>query len=344
MFDVVTIGTATRDVFVESDLFKIVRDPAHLERLGFPTGEAQCFALGGKIEIGRPTLSFGGGATNAAVTFRRQGFRTAAVAKIGDDENGSAVFGNMKAHGITSFMPKDKKEGSAYSVILLSPSGERTILSYRGASEDLKINEVPVSKIKAKAAYIVPGRIDFKVIYGLASALKKKGSFIAMNPSSHYLEMGAKRLAPLLKITDVITLNREEAAALTGEKFEHEARIFKAFESLMPGIAVMTDGPNGVLVSNGRNIFSAGVYKEKRIMNRTGAGDAFGSGFVAGLLKHGELSRTASDDAILHAMKLASANATSVVEHMGAQKGILTAREFTSQPRWKALKINVKKI
>jgi len=344
MFDVLTIGTATRDVFIESDLFRIVHDPKHLEKLGFSTGEAQCFALGGKIEVKRPTLAFGGGAANAAITFRREGFRVAAVAKVGDDENGVTVLGNLKAHGVTAFVPKDKREGTAYSVILLSPSGERTILNYRGASEDLKIKEVPLASIKAKAVYIVPGRIELKVIYNLALALKKKGSFIAMNPSSHYLDMGAKKLAPLLKLMDVITLNREEAAMLVNEKFEHETKIFKKFETLVPGIAVMTDGANGVLVSNGKKIYSAGVYKEKKIINRTGAGDAFGSGFVAGLLKHGDLSRGASAEAIMYAMRLASANATSVVEHMGAQAGILKGADFAKDARWKGLTIRVKNL
>ncbi len=342
MFDVVTIGTATRDVFLESDLFRIVSDPKHLRKLGFPTGEAQCFALGGKIEVRKPTLTFGGGAMNAAMTFRREGFRTASVAKVGEDENGTEILASMKKNGIAAFVSVDKKEGTAYSVILLSPSGERTILNYRGASEDLLSRDVLLSKIKARVVYIVPGRIPFSVITAAARAFKKRGTFIAMNPSSHYLDLGARRLAPLLKMIDVITLNREEAAALTGEKYTNEKSIFRKFGSLVPGIAVMTDGPKGVLVSNGREIYSAGVYKEKKIVNRTGAGDAFGSGFVAGLLRYGDLSQNASEKAIVHAMRLASANATSVVEHMGAQTGILTRREFEAQSRWKNLKIGVK--
>src|SRR3989344_9575939 len=96
MLDGVTVGTATRDVFLRSRLFKTVHDPKHLERLGFPTGEAQCFALGAKVEVERPLVSVGGGAANAAGTFARQGVKAAALFKIGKDENGRAVLGDLR--------------------------------------------------------------------------------------------------------------------------------------------------------------------------------------------------------------------------------------------------------
>jgi len=85
-------------------------------------------------------------------------------------------------------------------------------------------------------------------------------------------------------------------------------------------------------------------FKNKKIVNRTGAGDAFGSGFVAGLMRKGTLSRKASDAAIAYAMRLASANATSVVEHMGAQTGVLGRAEFEKNPRWKSLPIKTKNL
>ena len=104
MYDVITIGTATRDVFLTSPLFKIVRDPRHLQKMGFPTGEAQCFALGGKIEISAPVLTTGGGATNAAVSFSRQKLKTAALVKIGDDESANSIINELKNEAITPFV------------------------------------------------------------------------------------------------------------------------------------------------------------------------------------------------------------------------------------------------
>ena len=94
MFDIITIGTATRDVFLTSPLFKVLRDKKHLPKIGFPTGEAQCFTLGGKIEINETVFTTGGGATNAAITFSRHGLKTAALIKIGRDETGRFYCGS----------------------------------------------------------------------------------------------------------------------------------------------------------------------------------------------------------------------------------------------------------
>ena len=114
----------------------------------------------------------------------------------------------------------------------------------------------------------------------------------------------------------------------------------------MDGIAVMTDGPNGAMVSDGESIFSVGTYKEKRVADRTGAGDAFGSGFVAGLMRHheraGKIAPEFSEKAIEYAIKLASANATSVVESIGAEAGILKRTDFESERRFKNLKMQIK--
>ena len=67
------------------------------------------------------------------------------------------------------------------------------------------------------------------------------------------------------------------------------------------------------------------------MVDRTGAGDAFGSGFVAGLIQASRIE---------YAIRLGSANATSVVEYVGAKKGIVTKNDFEKSSRWKNFKIN----
>jgi len=344
MFDVLTIGTATRDVFIKSDAFKVVHDPEHLEKLGFKTGDAECFALGGKIEIVKPEVTVGGGAANAAITFARQGFRTAALMKIGRDEAGEAAIKTLKKEKATALPVFSSDKGTSYSAILLSSIGERTILNYRGASEEMQKNEVPFKKLKAKWAYIVPGRIPFSVISLIVAHLKSQGAKIAMNPSRHYIELGAKQLKPILSRLDVVIMNREEASYLTGIKYEEEKKIFRKLDELVDGIAVMTDGPNGVWVSDGDCLFSAGIYKEQKLVDRTGAGDAFGSGFVAGLMRKGRPGTRFSEAAIEYAIRLGSANATSVVEFIGAQSGILRRADFEGNKRFKKLSLKVKNI
>ena len=106
----------------------------------------------------------------------------------------------------------------------------------------------------------------------------------------------------------------------------------------------MTDGHRGVLVSDGKTVYRAGVYQEREIVDRTGAGDAFGSGFVAGLMgdtRHAtrDTRHAFAKEAIEYAIRLGSANATSVVEYIGGQEGILRRGEFVRHPRWKRFKI-----
>lgn len=334
MFDVITIGTATRDIFLTSSLFKILKDPEHLKRLGFKTGEAECFAFGSKMEVEEPVFSVGGGAANTAVTFTRQGLRTAALMKVGNDLSGKAVSVELKTEGIAPLLAVDKKHGTGYSTILLAPGGERTILVYRGASEGLKRNEVPFSKLKAHWAYIAPGDIPLSVMEEIIARLKKNGVKIAMNPSKYYLSIPKKNMKKLFGELDVISVNREEAAYVTGAPYENERKIFHAFDEIVPGIAVVTDGPRGAMVSDGEFIYRSGIFKEKRIADRTGAGDAFGSGFVAGLLLKNDIH---------YALRLASANATSVVERVGGSAGALSQREF-SKKRWAVLNLDVEKL
>ncbi|KKT92164.1 MAG: PfkB family kinase, nonfunctional [Candidatus Jorgensenbacteria bacterium GW2011_GWA2_45_13] len=334
MFDVITIGTATRDVFLSSPLFKVLKDSEHLKHIGFKTGEAECFALGAKLEVKDPVFAVGGGAANTAVTFARQGFKTAALMKVGSDFSAKAVTAELKEENITSLLAIDKKHGTGYSTILLTPGGERTILVYRGASGGLKNSEVPFSKLKTRWAYIAPGTISFTVMEAIIAHLKKKEIKIAMNPSKTYLSFPKKNIQKLFKELDIITVNREEAAYVTGAPYENERKIFRAFDELVPGIAVVTDGPRGAMVSDGEFLYRSGIFKEKKIADRTGAGDAFGSGFVAGLMQKNDIH---------YALRLASANATSVVEQVGGSTGVLSRNNF-SKKRWTVLNLDVEKL
>ena len=116
----------------------------------------------------------------------------------------------------------------------------------------------------------------------------------------------------------------------------------------MPGIVAVTNGRRGVTVSDGKNIYKAKIFKEKKIVDYTGAGDAFGSGFTAALMEKSQKSKVKSQkfdlEDMKYAIRLASANATSVIEKIGATEGILNKKDFSSGARWKNLKINVKKL
>jgi sugar/nucleoside kinase (ribokinase family) len=332
-FDVITIGTATQDTYLIGKSFRVVDDPHFSEKLGFVEHEGICFTLGGKIEVDDVITTTGGGATNAAVTFSRQGFRTACIAKIGDDLSGKAVEDELRSERITPFLKRDTSGRTAYSTILLTPEGERTILVYRGASEYLSGNDIPWQKLNSRWAYLASGGISFSLLQKLVGHLHRRGTKIAINPGKVQLAMGLAKLTPILRKIDVCILNREEAARLAKAPYGEARKVFDVLDRAVKGILVVTDGPRGSKVSDGTMRLAAGTFKERRVADRTGAGDSFGSGFVAGLMRRPGDYR--------YALRLASANATSNIESIGAKTGILRQAEFEKSARWRRLEINM---
>src|SRR3990167_10820002 len=119
MFDIVSMGSATRDVFLNAVDFKTI-DVAQ-----FSTGKGLCFSLGSKIEIKKIVFTSGGGGTNAAVTFARQGLSVACVGVIGKDLNGQEVLNELLKEGVEiKHFQKHDDNSTAYSVILVDSSGE----------------------------------------------------------------------------------------------------------------------------------------------------------------------------------------------------------------------------
>jgi ribokinase len=176
----------------------------------------------------------------------------------------------------------------------------------------------------------------------LVRELSRAGILIALNPSSYLLEQGQKVLAPILKMSDVIFVNRNEASLLTGIPASQTKKVFTRLDELVRGIAVMTDSARGAIVSDGARMF-AGKTFNARVVDATGAGDAFGGAFVAGLIESREVcgKRVCSEEAMTYALRRASANAASVVEHFGATDGILTKKEFLNNKRWKEYPIKI---
>lgn len=334
MFDIVTIGTATRDVFLKSADFKVLNDPKHLEKLGFPSGEAACFALGSKLEVEAPVFTTGGGAANAAISFARFGLKTTACIRVGDDDSGKAIVQELKNEGIRVVPSFAKNKATAYSTVLLTGSGERTILVYRGAGEHIAEGDIPFSSLNAKWAYIAPGKIPPAVMQKIILFLKKKNIQIAMNPSRGYLSLHDKMIRSVLRHVNVLLVNREEAAHLTGFSRGRDEKLVRGvFDIIESGIAVVTEDLKGAIATDGSFLYRVGIFENVHAVDETGAGDAFGAGFIAGLLEKND---------ILHALRFASANAASVVEHIGATAGTLTKREF-KKDRWQEIALDIEK-
>jgi ribokinase len=362
MYDIITIGTATRDGFFQGINFVKIKDHR------FRVDEGICLPFGSKIEVPKITFTTGGVGTNAATTFSRQGLKTAVICRVGPDVSGEEVIRGLIREGIDiRFVQKDLDTPTAYSVIFLTKSRERTILSYKGTGEELTEKEIPWLKFppeacsrdasasaggpspaeKTKWFFIGSLGGNEKLLQKLFSFAKRNKIKVAGNPGSRELKI-LKKNKNLLNNYDIFIVNQEEASYLTGVPYQKEKEIFQKLDNWVKGIVVMTKGPKGVAVSDGQTIWQAGTFKERKIADRTGAGDAFGSGFVAGLI-HSSKNKFVLIDKIYpkgftsselkSAIRLGSANATSVVEHIGAKEGILTKREFEKNKRWRKLKI-----
>ncbi|HQM35188.1 MAG TPA: carbohydrate kinase family protein [Candidatus Paceibacterota bacterium] len=337
MFDIISIGSATRDAFFEGVPFLEIKDKR------FRVGKGVALPYGGKIKVPKVTFTTGGGGTNTAVTFSRQGLKTSCIFRVGKDVSGEEVIRNLKAEKIdVSFAQIDKTTPTAYSVIFLTKSGERTILSYKGAGENINEKEIPWSKLKCHWLYLNSLGGNLNLLKKALSFAHKNNIFVASNPGSGELK-NLKKHKDLLKFFDIFLVNQEEASYLTDIPYQKEKVIFQKLDQLIEGLVVMTKGPKGVSISDGKFIWHAGIYKEKLVADRTGAGDAFCSGFVSVFakerIKKDEYRSIFEPKQIEEAIKVGSANGTSVVEHIGAKTGILSKNQI-KEKRWQRLPIS----
>ena len=302
---IVSVGAAVQDVFLShSEEFEPVSDTSTHEQF-------MRLELGGKADVNNVTFATGGGATNASVTFARQGIHAIFMGTIGHDPAGQAVLDDLDREGIgTSHVSYNEKYNTGYSVLLLAPTGERTILTYRGASTHYHSKNFDLSQIDADWLYVSSMAGCFEVLDKLFNQAKKKGMKIMFNPGKRELAHPAK-LRALLEDVDVLSVNKEEMAQLV-EGTSSEELTVHALSYVK--IAIVSDGPNGVCASDGKTIVKAGMYQDVKVIDRTGAGDAFGSGF---------LSQWATGESLVDSIVFASANSTSVVQHIGAKTGIL---------------------
>lgn len=305
---VLTIGSASRDVFLLSKAFKIMPMP------GQPGVKAECVTLGAKIEVDDLTFATGGGATNAAVTFGRLGFPTAIMTRIGDDDSGRAVMADLNANNVsTNLVAIAKKESTAYSTLLTAENGERTVLVHRGAAANFSDKDIKPSKIVANAIYLTSLGGNLDLAEKIAKTCKQKGAMLAWNPGSSELKAG-HGLDLIRKLVNILILNLEEAQLLSKQK-SIDPKLQCEYLSLPGSIVVITDGQNGAYARKDKSTWhcrTSGVGS----VSRTGAGDAFGSAFTAAILN--EMS-------IEDALRLGTMNAESVVQHVGAKAGILSA-------------------
>jgi ribokinase len=292
-FDMVSFGSAVIDVFVLTDISE------EKNFISYPAG--------GKILIKDLKFDIGGGGTNTAVAFSRLGFKTGCICKLGKDENGRKIYELLKKEKVIFLGRAIEGELTGYSVILDSKGGERTILTYKGANDKIKFEDIAGFKTKWLYLSSLLGT-SFETQKKLAGIMKKRGTKIAFNPSSYLIKN--ENLDSILKITDILILNKEEAGMLVEHK---EKDLLKGLYNLTKGIVVITDKNKLISCYDGKEKYFLKPHNIK-VVERTGAGDAFASGFVAGRM---------AGKTIKECLKLGLRESESVIKYFGAKNNLL---------------------
>jgi len=323
-FDIVTIGGAMRDIFFSTKEGKVLSNPkdplcSHMI----------AFELGAKVYVDTVNFESGGGANNTATGFSSLGLKTALIARVGNDREGDSLIQNAKKHGIdTSFIEIDKKVSTGFTFILSVQGIKRaqTIFAYRGTSDILKM---PSLNFKTKWIYISSLSCpNWSNILDRAFGLKKSGVKFAWNPANVQLKAGAKKLSPWLKKLDVLIFNEDEARELVlSAKRVKDFRVrslIKIVRQMGPKIVVITVGKKGAYAYDGHKFYFQRPWPSK-VVNITGAGDSFSSGFVASLFYKPKDVR----QALIWGVR----NSASVIHCIGAQGGLLTKAQIIASKK-----------
>ncbi len=296
------IGKANQDVFLSGKIFKAVNDDGVLE---------EQFELGAKLPVEQVVFATGGNAMNASVTFARQGLQAELMCMLGTEPSGRAVVAALDHEGVgTNYVVQDERFETSYSTILLAPSGERTILTYQGAHPHDTGWPFDLDALKQADWLYVSSVGSMALLEKVITIAANYGVQVAFNPGSRELQEIPKVKA-LLEDVAILMVNRDEAKLIVeGSTWEE---LLRHTAHLVP-VAVISDGARGAMVTDRKKIVKAGVYKDVQVLDRTGAGDAFCSGFVA---------MYAQGKSLEEAVLFASANSTGVVGAIGATTGIL---------------------
>ena len=327
MYDVITVGSATVDVFAKthfSELIKIIDPKGETDLLAFPSGS--------KILIDYVEFNTGGGGTNTAVALSRLGHKVAFLGKLGQGTNSDFIHRNLVKEKI-HLLCAHGKGNAGYSIILDTLEHDRTILAYKGINDQLSIKEIPLKKLKTKWFYFgaMMGQ-SFKTLEELADFARRKNIKIAFNPSTYLAEKGPRYLRKILNNTELLVLNKEEACLLAGNEPIEEI-LFK-LKGLGPKIAAVTDGKNQLYVIDKEHIYTA-KPPQVNVVDATGAGDAFASSFLSGIIRKNNVE---------FAIKLGLANSISVIKYYGAKNILLSYKEALNSVKKLKIRVSRKKI
>jgi ribokinase len=326
MLDILCVGDCKIDIFL-----KIPTDNPHF---GLDKEKHKLFlSYGEKIYIDRYVLGIGGNATNTGVGIARLGLKVGLCAEIGKDEFSRKILDQLKQEDInTNFLSQTDKETSIS--IGLNYEGDRTLFTEHVQRE----HNFDFTNLNTKFIYLTSLGNMWETTYQKVLEFKKTNSNkLAFNPGTIQLEKKGKIFMDLLEQTDYLFVNKQEAEeiiygkelGITNGKDDQIKKLLYGLRGLGVKNVIITDGNNGSFVQDENNQFYNLGIEEVNVVEKTGAGDAYTAGFLAAIL---------NEKTIEEAMLWGTLNATSVIQKIGAEEGLLKKTELEEE--LKSTKLN----
>lgn len=325
MFDLICIGDAVIDTFVPlTDAH--VHFNENLREL--------CLRYGDKIPVGDSISQVAGNAANSSVGAARLKLNTAAYINVGGDHDGARIRDHLKDEGVdTRYVIVNKNLPSNHHVVL-NYKGERTILIFH---QPWKYHLPDLDKSRwVYFTSLSPTFVKSNIVDQLINYLERSGAKMLYNPGTFQIKLGVRKNPRLLSLTEVFIVNLEEAKIILGYGEGADIPVKKLLRGICDlglKMVVITDGEKGSYGYDGANYYHLGVFPAK-LVEMTGAGDAFATGLLAGLFYGKDLPE---------AMRWGAANGASVVEKIGPQPGLLTYSQMQENLKENS-KITVKEI
>lgn len=307
MADLITIGDSDIDLFMKIANDTLVEDDSE-------NRPKICFYHGTKIPVEQFETSVAGNALNVAVGCTKLGIKTALYTEIGDDQNADKLIEELNSFGVETDLVS-KNEGTltdAHTVIVYE--GERTIFSYHGPREyTIKDWDTPKWIYYSSMA---KGFENFQE--ELVEYIKTTRVGLAFNPGTMHIKLGLDSIKKVLNICDILFLNKEEAELFCSTdktKSVDELTLHKSLCKMGPKLSVITNGSKGASAYDGSDFVLQESFSDDRtIIDTTGAGDAFSSGFMSAIIYGKNLKE---------ALKWGVINSGSSIKEMGALKGLI---------------------
>ena len=312
--DVLSVGDVVTDAFI-----KLIDNQERIEN--YHKEPNICMPFGAKIPYDHAEIVPAvGNASNASVAFAKLGLKSGLVANVGGDNNGRDILAALSHAKVDSrFVHINPGNVSNYHYVLWYKE-ERTIL-IKHEEYDYHWPHFRVIDIPKWIYFSSISQHALEYHEQLAAWLEGHAPVrLAFQPGTFQIQAGSRRLKRIYQRAEILAVNREEATRISGGNHADIDDLFNRLHALGPKIVLISDGHAGAYASDGINRYKMPIYPDpKPPYDRTGAGDAFTSTFVAALIKGDDLQT---------ALLWAPINAMSVVQKVGAQAGLLGEKEL----------------